>query len=396
MRERLAAAFGALAVAVLLLAGALRTVALQDLLVEQTYGNLREHAHVVAAVLDERVAGDDPVTRRLVGRVLDDRARLELAPDDGGRPMVFTGADYAGNGEDDVTASEESRAGTVTLAASAPRPLDVYADDPWSLVMLGALVALLAGLAGWWLAVRLSRPFTRLASAAEALGRGRFDFSLPETRVPEARAIAHALRAGAAQLEERIRRERVFAEHASHVLRTPLTGLRLELEDLTLRDDVPDDVRETAQRCLERVDAANASAGELVALSRSGSLVQGAETTVEDLARHVAQQWSDQLAGRRTVSAAVEGDVSVRLTPGPVEHVLDLVLPDVERGHGPARLVFVGEDSHLRVRLVGRTVPGGSAQRSGVAAARAAAEAQGGRVTEHPHDRDVEVLLPRR
>ena len=305
----------------------------------------------------------------------------------------MAGADYVGDVED-VVAREDSRVGTVTIAAPAPSPLDYYADDLWSVFMVGALVALLAGLVGWWLAVRLSQPFSRLADAAAALGRGRFDLVLPETRVPEARAIARALRASAAQLEARLAREHDFAEHASHVLRTPLTGLRLELEDLAGRDDVPADVQETARRCVGRVDAVNASAGDLVALSRSSSLVEGAETTVEDLARHVAQDWSDQLAGRRTVSAAVEGDLSLRLTPGPIEQLLDLVLADVRQGRGPARLVFVGEGGHVRVRLPPGTVPG-PGRRDGVGAAAVLAGSQGGRVTDADNG-EVELLLPRR
>ena len=188
----------------------------------------------------------------------------------------------------------------MTLTARAPTPVDYYADDLWSLLMLGALVALLAGLVGWWLAVRLSEPFTRLAGAAAALGRGRFDLALPaDDRSRRRRPSPGRCGCSAAQLEARLAREREFAEHASHVLRTPLTGLRLELEDLTLRDDVPADVKDAARRCIERVDAVNASAGELVALTRSAALVEGAETTVADLARQVAQEWSDQLAGRR-------------------------------------------------------------------------------------------------
>jgi len=393
MRERLAVAFGALAIAVILLAGGLRLVALQDLLREETYAHLDEHAHLVAAVLDLRVEGGQEVSPRVLERVLDDEARLRFVPADGGQELVVTGADYAGDG-DDVRATEESLAGMLTVTARAPRPVDFYLDDLWSVLMLGALVALLAGLAGWWMAVRLSAPFIKLAEAAAMLGRGRFDLALPRTRIPEAQAIAQALRASAAHLEARVSQERDFAEHASHVLRTPLTGLLLELEDLTLRDDVPADVKDAARRCMERVEAVNASAGDLVAMTRSAALMEGAETTLEDLARHVAQEWSDELAGRRTVSAAVEGDLSLRLTPGPMEQVLDLVLADVKRGNGPARLVFVGEGGHVRVRLSPGTVPG-TTPRDGVEAAAALAGAQGGRVLG-ADDGEVEVLLPRR
>ncbi len=394
MRERLAAAFALLAVAVVLLAGGLRMVALGTLLRDEAHMHLAEHARVMAAVLDERVLGDEPIRAKVVAGVLDSHAEASIALADRGDDLVVAGPDYTGNGSDDVTATVDSRAGRITLASAAPSPIGYYADDVWSLLTLVALVALLAGLLGWWLAALLSRPFTTLAGAAAALGRGRYDLDLPETRVPEAQAIARALHGSASQIESRLARERDFAEHASHVLRTPLTGLRIELEDLTLRDDVPEDVQEAARRCIARVEAVNASAGELVALSRSSSLVEGAETTIEDLARHVAQEWSDQLAGRRPVSAAVEGDATLRLTPGPMEQLLDLVLDDVRRGSGPARLVFVGEDGHVRVRLGGGTVPG-DGHRRGVEAASVLADSQGGRV-RGADGGEVELLLPAR
>jgi signal transduction histidine kinase len=306
-----------------------------------------------------------------------------------------SGPDYVDAGDDALTASHGSGA-TVTLSEGFEGPVAAYALDPWSLLMLGLLVALLAGLAGWWLATRLAAPFQKLAGAAAALGRGRFDLALPETRIPEAQAIGEALRVSAAQLESRISRERDLAQRASHMLRTPLTSLRLELEELAVRDDVPADVRETARRCIERVDSANLSAGEVVALTRSGTLVEGAETSLEDLAHQVAQDWTDRLSGRRTVSAAVEGELSLLLTPGPLEQLLDLVLTDVKRGRGPARLVFVGEDSLVRVRLPAGTVPTGTAMRTGLDAATVLAESQGGRVGAHDSDGDVEILLPRR
>ena len=95
------------------------------------------------------------------------------------------------------------------------------------------LVSTVAGLIGYVAARQLARPLEQLADAAGALGRGRFDLDLPKTRMPEAQAIGSALRTSAVQLESRIRRERSFSEQASHELRTPITTLRLELEDLT-------------------------------------------------------------------------------------------------------------------------------------------------------------------
>ena len=393
MRERLAAAFGALALAVILLAGGLRLVALQDLLREETYAHLDEHAHLVAAVLDLRVEGGVEVSPRVLERVLDDEARLRFVPADGGREIVVTGADYAGDG-DDVRATEESLAGTLTVDGESAAPGRLLPRRP----VVGAHAGCAGRAAGRAGGLVDGGPALGALHQARRCGCGAGTGSVrprpSRTRIPEAQAIAQALRASAAHLEARVSHERDFAEHASHVLRTPLTGLLLELEDLTLRDDVPADVKDAARRCMVRVEAVNASAGDLVAMTRSAALMEGAETTLEDLARHVAQEWSDELAGRRTVSAAVEGDLSLRLTPGPMEQVLDLVLADVKRGNGPARLVFVGEGGHVRVRLSPGTVPG-TTPRDGVEAAAALAGAQGGRVLG-ADDGEVEVLLPRR
>lgn len=395
MRERLAAAFIALAVAVLLLAGALRLVALQNMFREEAEANLAEQAQLASQVVGERIARGRSFTGRAAERIVDTAGRLEFVPTSG-MEVLADGVDYAGEGEDDLRASVESQDGVLTLHAPLEGSVAFVARDVSSVLVLGALVALLAGLAGWWLAVRLSSPFQKLAGAAEALGRGRFDLVLPETRIPEARAIAQALRVSAAQLETRLTREREFAEHASHVLRTPLTGLRLELEDLTLRDDVPDDVKEAARRCIDRVIAVSDSAGELVTLSRSSTLVEGAETSLEDLAQQVAQQWTDQLAGRRPVSAAVEGELAMNFTPGPMEQLLDLVLTDVKRGRGPVRLVFLGEERHVRVSLHDGTVPLGPGLRTGVDAATILADSQGGRLEADAAGGAVQILLPRR
>ena len=282
------------------------------------------------------------------------------------------------------------------VLTSTPQEIDDVASRQFtSLLMLALLVAILAGLAGWWFAVRLTAPFTSLAGAAAALGRGRFDLQLPETRIPEARAIGQALKVSAAQLEGRLARERDFAEYASHELRTPLTALQLELEDLTLRDDVPDDAKAAARRCLQRVEDVNAAAGELVSITRKGALVEGGEVALSELATHVTQAWADRLgADRRTVTARADGELDVTFTPGPVEHVLELVLGDLVGGTGPVRLVFVGDDSHVRI-----SVPSGVASPAphpGLTAARELAESQGGRITGDLDAAGLDILMPRR
>jgi hypothetical protein len=144
-------------------------------------------------------------------------------------------------------------------------------------------------------------------------------------------------------------------------------------------------------------------AAELVEITRRGSLVIGAEVPLSDLSAQLAQRWADRLAARnRALTAAVEGDLTLTYTPGPVEHATDLLLADVvRRGTGAVRIVFnAAPDGHLRITVLcaghtpGSELGGETVDR--MSQVRAVVEALGGRVIgEHPAD-GIEVLLPRR
>ncbi|GAB2445944.1 hypothetical protein GCM10027062_28720 [Nocardioides hungaricus] len=403
MRERLTVAFVVLTVVLLLGAGVVRSYVLRDLVREEEAAHLEQEVGLIASLVDGRQAAGATVDGEFLQSLVGEQTRLELDPRRG-ETLVVQGEEYAGAADSagDLAAAAEVKGGTVTLSQSDRVVSDIVGRDVGSVAALFLLAGVVAGIAGFVIASALSSPFQRLAVAAGSLARGRFDLELPRTRIPEARAISTALRSSALQLEDRVHRERDFAEHASHVLKTPLTGLRLELEDLTLRDDVPDDVKDAAARSLAAVDEVSAVAGELVELSRRGSLVAGSELPLVDLATQLAQRWADRLAGRgRTLTAAAEGNLALTYTPGPVEHVTDLLLADVvRRSEGSVRLVFHGEEGgqlRIRVEVEGRATATGSGETMDrVGQARSVVESLGGRVTgEHPAD-GIEVLLPRR
>jgi signal transduction histidine kinase len=403
MRERLTIAFVVLTIVLLLGAGVIRSYVLRDLIQEQEAAHLRQEVELIGAILDDRSAAGGSIDAEFLSGLVSPDSRLEYTAD-GDQPLVVRGADYSGHDDpdEDLSTALALDDAQVTLSQSPQVIRDIVGRDTGSIAALFLLIAVVAGIAGFLIASALSSPFQRLAVAAAALGRGRFDLELPRTRIPEARAISTALGASAHQLEDRVHRERDFAEHASHVLRTPLTGLRLELEDLTLRDDVPADVQASAARSLAAVEEVGSVAAELVAMTRRGSLVAGAELPLVDLATQLAQRWADRLGVRnRSLTAAAEGDLSLTYTPGPVEHVTDLLLADVvRRGAGAVRIVFHGEEGgHLRIHVEceerGRE-PNGAEPLDRVAQVTSVVEALGGRVTgAHPAD-GIEVLLPRR
>jgi signal transduction histidine kinase len=398
VRPRLTASFVVLSLVLVLGALGVRSYTAHGVLRTHESRELRGQATTLALLVEQRLELGRPVDRAFLAGRVDDADRLTF--DDGeGDPVVVEGNAFVDD-DDAIETTVDAGDGTVTLRQSGAVVDDLADNDLGSLGFLVLLVGLLAALVGYVMALVLSAPFRQLAGAAGQLGRGRFDLDLPRTRIPEAQAISLALLTSAGQLQERLASEQAFAEHASHVLRTPLTGLRLELEDLAGRDDVPPDAREAATRSVGRIEAMDAVAGDLVALARRGALVAGAEIPLRDLATQCAQTWADALAEQdRAVTAAVEGNIETTYTPGPVEHILDLLLADVlRRGQGAVRMVFdADQDGHLAIELSCAEVREVSGPNTDIAItqARAVVTALGGRLTGETPAR-MSILLPRR
>ena len=400
MRARLTASFVVLSV--VLLSGALWVRGFSEYSVQRTHEGreLRAEATMLALLVEQHEQLGEPVDRAFLAGLVDSSDRLVYDPGSG-RPIAVEGKAYDESRPDDaLEATVDAGAGSLTLTQAGSVLADLTARDKGRLGFLILFVALLAALVGYAMARLLSAPFRQLAGAAGQLGRGRFDLDLPRTRIPEAKAVSQALLTSAGQLQERLASEQAFAEHASHVLRTPLTGLQLELEELAQRHDVPDDVRRTVIRSLGRIEAMDAVAGDLVALARRGALVAGAEIPLRDLATQCAQTWADALAEQdRTLTAAVEGNIETTYTPGPVEHILDLLLADVlRRGQGAVRMEFEADDEgHLSIRLSSEETRDVSGPNAAIAItqARAVVTALGGRLTGDTPEQ-LSLLLPRR
>jgi signal transduction histidine kinase len=400
VRARLTASFVVLSL--VLLVGALWLRGYTEYSVQRTHESreLRGNATSLALLIEQRQELDRPVDRAFLAGIVDTSDRLQYDAADGESIVVEGNAFDEDNPDDALQATVDAGGGTLTVTQAGDVLAALTARDKGSLGFLVLLVALLAALVGYVMALVLSGPFRQLAGAAGQLGRGRFDLDLPRTDIPEAKAISQALLTSAGQLQERLASEQAFAEHASHVLRTPLTGLRLELEELAQRDDLPADARRSATRSVGRIDAMDSVAGDLVALARRGALVAGAEIPLRDLATQCAQTWADALGEQdRQVTAAIEGSIETTYTPGPVEHILDLLLADVlKRGKGPVRMVFdADEEGHLSIGLSCEDLRQVSDPNAGIAItqARAVVTALGGRLTgETP--RQLSILLPRR
>ncbi len=400
MRERLTVSF--IAITLLLLAGAglIRSYTSDGRVRSHETADLAAVATSLGAVISTELAQGGTLDEDLLRPFLQPRMRLELTRADGATE-VLTGDDYESTDPDqEISTVVVSGDDVVRVSSHHDQRLEGGWGDTGDTLAVFGLLALVAGLIGYVVARTLSAPFRQLAVAAEALGRGRFDLELPRGGVPEARAIALALDRSADQMRDRMEREREFGMHASHVLRTPLTSLRFRLEELVGDPALSDDAREAALGSLKAVGQLTKVADELVELSGRGVLVAGAAIPLRDLATQVAQRWADVLdVDDRDLTAAVEGDIELAFTPGPVEQVLDLLLEDlVGQETGSVRLVFEGAASRLRIDVscAGsddvRHAPAHPVQHR----VYTVLAALGGRI-EHPADLDVlRIHLPRR
>jgi signal transduction histidine kinase len=95
----------------------------------------------------------------------------------------------------------------------------------WGLVVAAAAGGLLAAIAAFLLARRISRPVDRIAVAARTLTRGTHPEPVPVEGAAEIATLAVAFNDLAAQLRQAQEAERNFLLSVSHELKTPLTAI---------------------------------------------------------------------------------------------------------------------------------------------------------------------------
>ncbi|MCU1429249.1 MAG: integral rane sensor signal transduction histidine kinase [Actinomycetia bacterium] len=276
----------------------------------------------------------------------------------------------------------------------------------WLLIGASAAAAFgIAALLARSQARRIAAPLGRLADAARRVGAGDFTTPAPRAGIDEIDAIASALDAAATRIDGALTRERQFSADASHQLRTPLTALRVALENAQLDGGGPH--LESAITQTERLDA---TIEELLALARDTH--SGPEPVpVGPLLDDLREQWHGRLAAAgRPLRIAIDDDTdSLHATPTAVRQVLDVLVGNAEE-HGRGAITVRARSVRGGVAIdVSDEGPGvvddpaeifrrRSAKEGrrgiGLALARSLAEAEGGRlVLSHAGPRPVFTVV---
>jgi two-component system, OmpR family, sensor kinase len=182
------------------------------------------------------------------------------------------------------------------------------------LLVAFGLGSVLAGLVGWWMSRRITKPVLQLARASDEIAGGNYGVRVPVGSKPnEIGHLAERFNEMAARLGATEERERQFLMSVSHELRTPLTAIRGHVD--ALRDGVIDEP-ELIEGSLEIV-AAEAHrlerlVGDIVDLAKLRAHRFTVQSEEVDLARLVEQAYgafADE-ARRREIDyqlAALEG-----------------------------------------------------------------------------------------
>ena len=134
----------------------------------------------------------------------------------------------------------------------------------WPLLLLAPLLAALA----WWLTTRALAPLERLAGAVRSRDAASLA-PLPEAGLPlELAPLVSALNALLQRLAQALDAQRGFVADAAHELRSPLTALKLQLQQLRR---APDDARRSAAAAALAggIERAARLVEQLLALARS-------------------------------------------------------------------------------------------------------------------------------
>ncbi len=194
--------------------------------------------------------------------------------------------------------------------------------------VLAVAVLLVAAFLGAFFARRLTRPFRELNQLAGRLRDGELTARAEESGPVETRTLARTLNNAAETIDTLVRAQRAFIADASHQLRTPLTALRLSLDNIA--DGVHDpDVHEDVDQATAEVVRMSRLVNGLLTLAKAEAAIGAPEPV------RVAEVVAGRLGVWRAVAADrgvelrqddADADLLAMVSPGHLEQVLDNVL----------------------------------------------------------------------
>ncbi|MGW3268280.1 sensor histidine kinase [Streptomyces sp. NPDC001056] len=268
----------------------------------------------------------------------------DLAP---GRKVLFV--TVPGTSSDDVPCVVRS------LYSLAPLAQKVRAT--WLLLALVALGALaMAALIGFAFARWITRPLRDLEQATAQLADGRLtDPPAADRGPPELRRLVASFTRTATRLQHLLHTQEAFASEASHQLKTPLTSLRLRLENF--EPHLAPCAQASLNEALDEVGRLSRMVQGLLALARlENSAITPEPVDLDAVIAERAAIWT-AFAGDQHVGITVTGPRAgeVWAVAGALEQIIDNLLSNALRASPPRTVITLATATEPATG--GRTAP---------------------------------------
>jgi signal transduction histidine kinase len=240
--------------------------------------------------------------------------------------------------------------GGVRLSQSVKSVNDAVNRTMLGIIAVGVAVLLTALIVAFLLARGIARPIIRLEEAAQRVAGGDLDARAAVEGTNEQRSLARSFNAMTERLGRTVRAQREFAADASHQLRTPLTGLRLRLEEAKVAEGRAA-LEHELDAGLREVDRIAETVDELLVLSRTGERdTPGEQLDPTEIAETAAQRWRPTAASH-DLELRVDANGSARpvwIARADLERALDALIENA---------ILYGAGGHaVTIRVAGSTI----------------------------------------
>lgn len=335
MRRRLILSTALIALAAVIVLGVPLGAVEAARLRQDTTGRLEREADAASGAVDDRLERRQRISPDLLRRFVRPSHRITVTTRSG--QQVASGPALGGR----VLVVHAGSAYGGSVVAEAPMgELDQRVHHQWLLIALLGLGGVLTAVAlAAVQARRLARPLEAIARRSAQLGDGDFSVRMGHFGVPEIDAIAQGLDTSAARIAELVAREREFSANVSHQLRTPLTALRLRIEEAEGEADPVGRQREL-EAALVEADRLETTIADLLAHARQASTGKPIPVNLASVAHEHAGTWRPVFArSGRALEVRASKTVLAHASRGTVGQVLDVLLDNALRhGAGAARI----------------------------------------------------------
>ena len=218
------------------------------------------------------------------------------------------------------------RVGAVRISAPERVVSDRAAGRVRGLLAVAGISLLIAVAVAWVFAASVTGPLRRLRRATDELAAGDLAVRAESDEgPPEVRSLASSFNSMAGRLEQLVDRQRAFAGTASHQLRTPLTAIRLRLEQLEQQVGSDPDAQRTVDATLTETDRLHRMIEGLLALTRAEDAAAGpVSVDLSAIVLERVEHWGPLAEEREVdITADVSGSVLVLAVADGLEQIID-------------------------------------------------------------------------